>query len=233
MVLSCFFEPCGPNSFRRFHVFKIIPTHVHQVHTSFRLFLDTHTSRALRGAPLAVPSRGPCGIPSLVVEITLDCRCNYRDRREIAVDVAIQFPRQFTRTSIRSNFHGHPWPLPRQSCGHIWSVSLGAAMSVGCYNIALATTGKNTLSSCRADPINSERLLQCRRNCCSYLQHAVCISVCCCFLLLFLTVCNTSYGAAACHIYNDSGSGTAVSSAAGASAAVTTRIVHFHSTVYT
>ena len=45
-----------------------------------------HTSRALTGSPLAVPSRGPRGIPSLVVEITLDCRCNYRDCREIAVN---------------------------------------------------------------------------------------------------------------------------------------------------
>ena len=38
-----------------------------------------HTSRALTGSPLAVPSRGPRGIPSLVVEITLDCRCNCRE----------------------------------------------------------------------------------------------------------------------------------------------------------
>ena len=44
------------------------------------------------------------------------------------------------------------------------------------------------------------------------------------FKLCFL--CNsTSYGAAACHIYNDSGSGTAVSSAAGAGAVVATRII--------
>ena len=49
----------------------------------------------------------------------------------------------------------------------------------------------------------------------------------------FCLFCSTSYGAAACHIYNDGGSGTAVSSTAGAGAAVATRIIHIHSTVNT
>ena len=40
----------------------------------FDSFLVIHTSRALTGAPLAVLSRGPRGIPSLVVAITLDGR---------------------------------------------------------------------------------------------------------------------------------------------------------------
>ena len=65
---------------------KIIPTHVLYQVRLFDLFLVIHTSRALTGSPLAVPSRGPRGIPSLVVEITLDCRCTYRDCREIAGD---------------------------------------------------------------------------------------------------------------------------------------------------
>ena len=45
----------------------------------FDLFLVIHTSRALEGSPLAVPSRGPRGIPSLVVAIALACRCNCRE----------------------------------------------------------------------------------------------------------------------------------------------------------
>ena len=48
-----------------------------QVRGRCRLFysiLDVHTSRALTGSPVALPSRGPRGIPSLVVAITLDCR---------------------------------------------------------------------------------------------------------------------------------------------------------------
>ena len=49
----------------------------------------------------------------------------------------------------------------------------------------------------------------------------------------FWFLCYTPYGAAAWHIYNDSGSGTAVSSAAGAGAAVPARIVHYHSIVHT
>ena len=39
---------------------KIIPTHVYQVRL-FDLFLVLHTSMALTGSPLAVPSRGPRG----------------------------------------------------------------------------------------------------------------------------------------------------------------------------
>ena len=54
---------------------------------------------------------------------------------------------------------------------------------------------------------------------------AVCSSACCCCVWLLLVVSRISYGSAACHIYNDSGSGTAVSSAAGAGAVVATRII--------
>ena len=45
---------------------KIIPAHVQQVRL-FALFLVVHASRALTGSPLAVPSPGPRGIPSLVL----------------------------------------------------------------------------------------------------------------------------------------------------------------------
>ena len=51
----------------------------------FDFFFVIHTSRALAGSPIAVPSRGPRVIPPIVVEMTLDCRCNYRDCRGIAV----------------------------------------------------------------------------------------------------------------------------------------------------
>ena len=53
----------------------------------------------MTGSPLAVPSRGPRSIPSLVVEITLDCRyC-----REIAVDER--------GNSIAADGRGMPWKL--------------------------------------------------------------------------------------------------------------------------
>ena len=47
--------------------------------------LIMHTSTALAGSPLAVPSRGPRGILSLVVTITLDCRSTVIEG-EIGVD---------------------------------------------------------------------------------------------------------------------------------------------------
>ena len=72
--------------------------------TSFRFFLVIHTltSRALTGS-YAVPSRGPRGIPLLVVEMTLNCRCNYRDCKEIAVDGR--------GNSIAADDRGLPWKL--------------------------------------------------------------------------------------------------------------------------
>ena len=52
--------------------------HTYQVRL-FESFVVVHTSRSLTGSPLAVPSRGPHGIPQLVVTITLDCRCICRE----------------------------------------------------------------------------------------------------------------------------------------------------------
>ena len=49
------------------------------------IFFVLHTSRVLTGSSFAVPSRGPRGIPSLVVAITLDCRSTVI-AGEIAVD---------------------------------------------------------------------------------------------------------------------------------------------------
>ena len=64
---------------------KIVPIHVYQVRL-FDFILAVHTRRALAGSPLATTSRGSRGIPSLVVEITLKYRCNYRDCGEITID---------------------------------------------------------------------------------------------------------------------------------------------------
>ena len=51
----------------------------------FDSFFLIHTSRALTGFPLAAPSLGRSGIPSLVVAITLDC-CSTVITGEIGVD---------------------------------------------------------------------------------------------------------------------------------------------------
>ena len=56
---------------------------------------------------------------------------------------------------------------------------------------------------------------------CIYMNCSVCCCCCCCWLLLIFR--STSCGAAACHIYDVSGSAIAVSAAAGAGATVATR----------
>ena len=95
VALSCYFEPCGPNS-SRFHVFKN-HSNTRIPGTSFRfIFSFTYqygidrlsTCRAFPWSPWH---------PSLVVEIALDCRCNYRDCSENCRRLKWQF-----------NCHG--WP---------------------------------------------------------------------------------------------------------------------------
>ena len=83
-------------------LFKIIPTHVYQVRI-VDLVIGIHTSKAFAGSPRYVHSRGPRRIPSLVVENTLDSRCNYCDGREDTVDER--------GNSITTDGRGMPWKL--------------------------------------------------------------------------------------------------------------------------
>ena len=139
---------------------KPIPTHVFQVCLS-DLFLAIHTSRALTGSPLAVPSCGPRGIPSLVAEITLECRCNYRDCREMAVDER--------GNQIAADSCGMPWKLLWQLPWTSVAIAAYRRITAGgrgnCCGLTSARIAVAIAADFRGNCHVSE---ECRDNCCGW-----------------------------------------------------------------